>query len=123
MTNNIKEQIGRLVMRKGKSEFSTIQEALSIIKQQQETIEALESTMFLAQIEEVRKLRAENKKLKEDKKQIFQALEKELRLHEVLNCERRIKDNDKMSQIVDKSVRLRLVSVRNKLETFKAKYD
>lgn len=70
----------------------------------------------------IKQLQEENKKLKEDKKEIFQSLDKELRLREVLSCDRQNRDSDQIHRIISGAENLKLTLIREKFKIFKEKY-
>ncbi|HOA80246.1 MAG TPA: hypothetical protein PKK61_04185 [Defluviitaleaceae bacterium] len=54
--------------------------------------------------------------------EIFDCLEKELRLHEILNSERYCRGKSEQLTLVNRTVKLRLIIVRDKFEKFRKKF-
>jgi hypothetical protein len=63
------------------------------------------------------------KKQEAQMREVFIGLEKELRLHEILNCDRSNKNQDQNHRIISCATSLKLVLIREKFMKFKQQFN
>lgn len=104
--------------------MTKLEEQIKLLKNFRDNPKPQSMLSDLAEIalEVIKELQEENRKLNQDKKEIFQELDKKLRLEELLSSDRCAKNGDKMHRIIQGAISLQLVLVRDKFEIFKKKY-